>query len=85
MMRNNIILPEGHDWPAICQMTHEFLAMIAPGFDPDSDEERLAELLADDRWGPWLDDHPDRELVAQLHREEDACLDERYCLAPELP
>jgi hypothetical protein len=78
-MRNNIVPPEGHAAPAVYRLTREFLAEIAPGFDPDSDERRRYELLADERRVyTWLESHPDRDLVAQFHREVDADFDEWF-------
>jgi hypothetical protein len=81
-MANNIIPPKGHPAPATYRLTREFLATIAPGFDPEPNDEatnrRLHELLADERWIPWLECHPDRELVAQYWQEDEGYAEELF-------
>jgi hypothetical protein len=78
-MRNNIVPPEDCDSPARYRLTREFLALVAPGFDPDAAPPwEVAKRLADDRWYDFIERHPDRKLVAECRREERRYDDELF-------
>jgi len=67
---------------AVFKLTREYLAQIAPGFDPDDDanDAELWRLLGASDGGAainaWLARHPNRALVAEYWRELDADVDE---------
>jgi hypothetical protein len=61
--------------PATFRLTREWMALVAPDFDPDDESEdtssRLCELLGGSDFREWLERHPDQELVEEYRREED--------------
>ena len=79
-MTRNIVPPEDHPSPATYRLTREFLALVAPGFDPDAapDRELYAALGDADRWLEFLDNHPDRRLVRKFWRENHRDVDDMF-------